>query len=170
MDQKRLSKLSDKKIINNLFTCKIYDILEILSESEQWIRTISIVDWKFGLRFDMRAWSADYKNIGKGISITFSQAEELLKPSFDYISLIRNDVEFMRYHFTDAYVREKEEKEKKEEKPKKNQTYYKEMEIALSESLERKVKVTYGNGKGKLVIDFFDKEDLKTIAEMLTKE
>lgn len=62
------------------------------------------------------------------------------------------------------------EKEKKEEKPKKNQTYYKEMEIALSESLERKVKVTYGNGKGKLVIDFFDKDDLKTIAEMLTKE
>lgn len=62
------------------------------------------------------------------------------------------------------------EKEVKEEKPKKNQTYYKEMEIALSESLERKVKVTYGKGKGKLVIDFFDKDDLKAIAEMLTKE
>lgn len=62
------------------------------------------------------------------------------------------------------------QKEVKEEKPKKNQTYYKEMEIALSESLERKVKVTYGKGKGKLVIDFFDKEDLKAIAEMLTKE
>lgn len=62
------------------------------------------------------------------------------------------------------------QKEKKEEKPKKNQTYYKEMEIALSQSLERKVKVTYGKGKGKLVIDFFDKEDLKAIAEMLTKE
>ena len=39
---------------------------------------ISIVDWKFGVRFDMRAWSADYKNVGKGISITFSQALELL--------------------------------------------------------------------------------------------
>ena len=62
------------------------------------------------------------------------------------------------------------EKEVKEEKPKKSPTYYKEMEIALSESLERKVKVTYGKGKGKLVIDFFDKEDLKAIAEMLTKE
>jgi len=62
------------------------------------------------------------------------------------------------------------QKEVKEEKPKKNQTYYKEMEIALSQSLERKVKVTYGKGKGKLVIDFFDKDDLKTIAEMLTKE
>jgi ParB family chromosome partitioning protein len=44
------------------------------------------------------------------------------------------------------------------------------MEIALSQSLERKVKVTYGKGKGKLVIDFFDKDDLKAIAEMLTKE
>lgn len=62
------------------------------------------------------------------------------------------------------------QKEVKEEKPKKNQTYYKEMEIALSQSLERKVKVTYGKGKGRLVIDFFDKDDLKTIAEMLTKE
>ena len=62
------------------------------------------------------------------------------------------------------------QKEVKEEKPKKNQTYYKEMEIALSESLERKVKVTYGKGKGRLVIDFFDKDDLKAIAEMLTKE
>ena len=70
--------LIKKEIINNLFTCKIYDILEVLSESEQWIRTISIVDWKFGVRFDMRAWSADYKNVGKGISITFSQAVELL--------------------------------------------------------------------------------------------
>ena len=62
------------------------------------------------------------------------------------------------------------QKEVKEEKPKKNQTYYKEMEIALSQSLERTVKVTYGKGKGRLVIDFFDKDDLKTIAEMLTKE
>lgn len=42
-----------------------------------------------------------------------AQAEELLKPSFDYISLVRNDVEFMRYHFTDAYVREKDGEEKK---------------------------------------------------------
>lgn len=42
-----------------------------------------------------------------------AQAEELLKPSFDYISLIRNDVEFMRYHFTDAYAREKDGEEKK---------------------------------------------------------
>lgn len=33
---------------------------------------------KFGVRFDMRAWSADYKSVGKGISITFPQALELL--------------------------------------------------------------------------------------------
>ena len=42
-----------------------------------------------------------------------AQAEKLLQPSFDYISLIRNDVEFMRYHFTDAYAREKDGEEKK---------------------------------------------------------
>ncbi len=62
------------------------------------------------------------------------------------------------------------QKEVKEEKPKKNQTYYKEMEIALSEKLGRKVKVNHSGKKGTLVIDFFDKDDLKAIAEMLTKE
>jgi len=31
---------------------------------------------------------------------------ELLQPSIDYISLIRNDISFMRYHFFEAYTRE----------------------------------------------------------------
>ena len=67
-----------KEITNEQFTCKFYDILETLSESEQWIRIISIVDWNFGMRLDLRAWSTDYKSVGKGILITFKQAEEFL--------------------------------------------------------------------------------------------
>ena len=69
-----------------------------------------------------------------------------------------------------AVTKASSDSEKKEEKPKKSQTYYKEMEIALSEKLGRKVKVNHSGKKGTLVIDFFDKEDLKALAEMLTKE
>lgn len=37
------------------------------------------------------------------------QVEELLKPSKDYLTTIRNDYDFMRYHFTDVYKREKDD-------------------------------------------------------------
>ena len=53
----------------------------------------------------------ELETISKISGIPAEKAEELLKPSFDYITLVRNDVEFMRYHFSDAYVRGKEEKE-----------------------------------------------------------
>ena len=46
--------------------------------------------------------------------------------------------------------------------------YYTEMEISLHERLGRKVKINAGkNGKGSLVIVFFDKEDLNSIADLL---
>ena len=75
--------------------------------------TFGVVKWDKGTRFfygDMVQSSYQLLNT---LGLDKVQAEKLLQPSFDYISLIRNDVEFMRYHFTDAYVREKEEKEKK---------------------------------------------------------
>lgn len=75
--------------------------------------TFGVVKWDKGTRFfhgDMVQSSYQLLNT---LGLDKVQAEELLKPSFDYISLVRNDVEFMRYHFTDAYVREKEAKEKK---------------------------------------------------------
>lgn len=75
--------------------------------------TFGVVKWDKATRFfhgDMVQSSYQLLNT---LGLDKAQAEELLKPSFDYISLIRNDVEFMRYHFTDAYAREKEEKEKK---------------------------------------------------------
>lgn len=41
------------------------------------------------------------------LGLTEAQAEELLKPSKDYLTTIRNDYDFMRYHFSDVSKREK---------------------------------------------------------------
>lgn len=43
------------------------------------------------------------------LGLNEEQTTRLLKPSIDYISLIRKDMDFMRYHFTDAFAREKGE-------------------------------------------------------------
>lgn len=48
--------------------------------------------------------------------------------------------------------------------------YFKEMELSLNERLGRKVKVDYGKNKGALILEFYDKEDLASIAEKLTEE
>lgn len=48
--------------------------------------------------------------------------------------------------------------------------YFKEMEISLNERLGRKVKVDYGKNKGVLILEFYDKEDLASIADRLTDE
>lgn len=75
--------------------------------------TFGVVKWDKGTRFfhgDMVQSSYQLLNT---LGFDKAQAEELLKPSFDYITLVRNDVEFMRYHFTDAYAREKDVEEKK---------------------------------------------------------
>ena len=75
--------------------------------------TFGVVKWDKGTRFfhgDMVQSSYQLLNT---LGLDKVQAEELLKPSFDYISLVRKDVEFMRYHFSDAYAREKDGEEKK---------------------------------------------------------
>lgn len=59
-------------------------------------------------------------------------------------------------------------KEKKDtvKKPKKRDVYYDEVELALSESLGRKIKITSVKDKGSIKIEFFDKEDLQKIIKM----
>lgn len=47
-------------------------------------------------------------------------------------------------------------------------SYYKEMELSLSSSLGRKVKVDQGRKKGVLILEYYDKEDLAALAEKLT--
>ena len=43
------------------------------------------------------------------LNLTEERVEEILKPSKDYLTTIRNDYDFMRYHFSDAYKREKDD-------------------------------------------------------------
>ncbi len=43
------------------------------------------------------------------VFLSEKKCAELLQSSIDYISLIRNDISFMRYHFSEAYAREHEE-------------------------------------------------------------
>ena len=45
------------------------------------------------------------------LSLSQEEVRHLLQPSIDYISLLRRDVDFMRYHFTDAFTREKDGEE-----------------------------------------------------------
>lgn len=42
------------------------------------------------------------------LSLSEQEVKLLLQPSIDYISLLRRDIDFMRYHFTDAFTREKD--------------------------------------------------------------
>ena len=57
-----------------------------------------------------------------------------------------------------------------EKSDKKIDNYFKEMELSLNERLGRKARVDYGNNKGALILEFYDKEDLAAIAEKLTEE
>lgn len=43
------------------------------------------------------------------------------------------------------------------------------MQLALSQTLSRKVKVEGENGKGRLIIEFYDEDDLKRLAASLEK-
>lgn len=67
---------------------------------------------------------------------------------------------------------EKPEKIEKEEVPNvlKGNSYYKEMELALTEVLGRKVTIQEKNEKGTISVQFFSKEDLTDIATRLSGE
>lgn len=60
--------------------------------------------------------------------------------------------------------------EKKSKSPKNSDRYFTEMEISLREHLGRKVKVDYGKNKGVLILEFYDKEDLSSIADRLVDD
>lgn len=63
----------------------------------------------------------------------------------------------------------KTEKEPKSEKPELPKSYYTEMELGLREALRRKVKITVGENRGTLSIEFYDDDDLADIARKLTE-
>ena len=74
---------------------------------------IDKVDSTFGVvKYDKRTKFFDGKMVQSSyqfintLGFTEGQVEELLQPSKDYLTTIRNDYDFMRYHFSDAYKRE----------------------------------------------------------------
>lgn len=70
-----------------------------------------------------------------------------------------------------AQLQNENEKPEKSSAGRSEKVYYTEMELSLSDRLGRKVRInSKKNGKGTLVIDFFDKDDLSVIAEKLSSE
>ena len=65
-------------------------------------------------------------------------------------------------------VTEKKELEIAEtlDKSKKRDIFYDEVELALSESLGRKIQITAVKDKGSIKIEFFDKEDLQKLIKL----
>ena len=80
--------------------------------SENVNSTFGVVKWdKRTKYFGGRLVQSSYQFLNT-LGLDEQQAEQLLRPSMDYISLIRKDIDFMRYHFTDAFARESDGKEK----------------------------------------------------------
>ena len=80
---------------------------------KKWIANVSatfgVVKWDKRTRFfHGRMVQSSYQLLNT-LELNERQAEQLLQPSIDYISLIRKDVDFMCYHFTDIFAREKDE-------------------------------------------------------------
>ena len=73
--------------------------------------TFGVVKWDKSTRFFHGKMVQSSYQLLNTLGLTETQAAELLKPSIDYISLLRKDVDFMRYHFTDTFAREKDDVE-----------------------------------------------------------
>ena len=59
----------------------IYDRICLCSEFSvkgvPWHKEVSIVDWGYGKKIDFRKWAADYSVCGKGVAVSFHEAEEI---------------------------------------------------------------------------------------------
>ena len=67
-----------------------------------------VVKWDKRTRyFGGRMVQSSYQLLNS-VFLTERNCEQLLAPSIEYIKTIRNDVDFMRYHFASAYARERD--------------------------------------------------------------
>ncbi len=61
----------------------IYNRICICSEFSRkgvpWKKEVSIVDWGYGKKIDFRKWAADYSICGKGVAVSFAEAEEIFE-------------------------------------------------------------------------------------------
>lgn len=74
--------------------------------------TFGVVKWDKNTRFfHGRMVQSSYQFLNT-LGFTEKQVGQVLQPSIDYISLIRKDIDFMRYHFTEAFARERDEEKR----------------------------------------------------------
>ena len=81
--------------------------------------------------------------------------------------VIQNDLSVRE---TERIARNMVKEAPKKSKAKKRNPYYDEAELALSEVLGRKVKITKSSKKGALEIEFFDDADLKKLLKIFDNE
>ena len=73
--------------------------------------TFGVVKYDKGTRFFHGKMVQSSYQLLNTLSLTEQEVKQLLQPSIDYISLLRRDIDFMCYHFTDAFAREKDGEE-----------------------------------------------------------
>ena len=76
--------------------------------------TFGVVKWEKSTRFFHGAMVQSSYQLLNTLPLSEDEARQLLQPSIDYISLLRSDIDFMRYHFSDAFAREKDGDERPE--------------------------------------------------------
>ena len=81
--------------------------------------------------------------------------------------VIQNDLSVRE---TERIARNMVKQTPQKSKAKKRNPYYDEAELALSEVLGRKVKITKSSKKGALEIEFFDDADLKKLLKIFDNE
>lgn len=73
--------------------------------------SFGVVKWDKRTRyFGGRLVQSSYQFLNT-IGLDKQAVKTLLQPSFDYISYVRKDIDFMRFHFTEAYARESDDEE-----------------------------------------------------------
>lgn len=76
--------------------------------------TFGVVKWEKPTRyFHGKMVQSSYQLLNT-LPLSEEEVKQLLQPSVDYISLLRSDIHFMRYHFSDAFAREKDGDEQRE--------------------------------------------------------
>lgn len=73
----------------------------------------------------------------------------------------------MKVRDVERLAKIKETNEPRRRRTRRRDSFYDEVELSLSETLGRKVKVYTGRGSGTLEIEFYSQEDLKTLANKL---
>ena len=76
--------------------------------------TFGVVKWDQPTRFFHGKMVQSSYQLLNTLPLTEEEVRSLLQPSIDYIALLRKDTDFMRYHFTDAFAREKDDETPKD--------------------------------------------------------